>query len=88
MPNNHLFTIDQVTPYLYVKDNEFRGYCDDVMTEISKIAGFNYSLYLTPGNRHGDVSPLGEINGLLGEVFNNVSSHWILISNSGSSIPQ
>ncbi|XP_054160593.1 glutamate receptor ionotropic, kainate 1-like [Oppia nitens] len=63
----------EVIPYVYVRNNEFHGYCVDVMNEISKIAGFNYSLYVVPDGHHGSVSPVGAINGIIGEIFNKAA---------------
>lgn len=59
---------------MYVQDNEFQGYCADVMQEISKIANLNYSLYLAEDGRRGQVSPIhGPVNGMLKDVVDVVS---------------
>ncbi|CAG2183800.1 unnamed protein product, partial [Oppiella nova] len=47
------------------------------MNEISKIAGFNYSLYKAPDGRHGEVSPTGAINGIIFEVYNKAADFGI-----------
>ncbi|CAG2122731.1 unnamed protein product, partial [Medioppia subpectinata] len=59
----------EVTPYVYVMNNEFYGYCVDVMNAIAEISGFNYSLYRAPDGKHGEVSPTGAINGIMNEVY-------------------
>jgi hypothetical protein len=43
------------------------------MNEISKVAGFEYNLYLSPDKQHGSVAPDGAINGMISEVYRRVS---------------
>ena len=56
-----------------MQDNEFRGYCADVMQEISKLANLNYSLYLVEDGQYGTVSPFGPMSGMLKDVATIVS---------------
>jgi hypothetical protein len=42
------------------------------MNEIANIAGFEFELYSSPDGKHGSIKD-GKINGMIGEVFNNVS---------------
>jgi hypothetical protein len=60
-------------PYVYIRNNTFYGYCIDLMDEISRVAGFEYSLYLSPDKQHGSVAPNGAINGMISEVYRGVS---------------
>jgi hypothetical protein len=43
------------------------------MDEISRVAGFEYSLYLSPNKQYGSVAPNGAINGMISEVYHRVS---------------
>lgn len=52
--------------------NHIEGLVVDLMDEISTIGGFNYSLYFTPDDKYGYVEN-GRVNGMIGEVYNNVS---------------
>ncbi len=62
-------------PYVFIRNNTFYGYCIDLMDEISRVAGFEYSLYLSPDKQYGSVAPNGAVNGMISEVFQKVSVH-------------
>ena len=57
-----------------MQDNEFRGYCADVIKEIARIANFNYSLYIAEDGHHGVINPMiGPVNGMLRDLVKVVN---------------
>lgn len=73
MLKNRVFFGFQSAPYCMRKDsaekltgnNQFEGYAIDLVHEISKILGFNYTFRLVPDGRYGS---LNKLTGL-GSIF-------------------
>ncbi len=59
-------------PYADRLSGNFEGFVVDLMNEIANIAGFEYRLYFSPDGKYGSIQD-GRVNGMIGEVFNNVS---------------
>ena len=51
----------------------FSGFIPDLLSEISKVAKFNYSLHLVSDGRYGICSETS-CNGMIGEVLSEVCS--------------
>ncbi|XP_076358817.1 glutamate receptor ionotropic, kainate 2-like [Tachypleus tridentatus] len=64
-------------PYLLLKNaagkltgnDQFEGYCVDVVRELSKILGFNYAIHLVRDGSHGTKNENGEWNGMIRELI-------------------
>ena len=65
---------DQNWPYADRLSGKFEGFCVDLMNEIADIVGFEYRLYFSPDGKYGGVVD-NRLNGMIGEVYNNVSYH-------------
>lgn len=50
---------------------QFEGYAVDLIHEISRILGFNYTINLAPDGRYGSLNKqTGEWDGMIGELLN------------------
>ncbi|XP_076374002.1 glutamate receptor ionotropic, kainate 1-like isoform X3 [Tachypleus tridentatus] len=64
-------------PYTMLKEptdqlngnDQFEGYCVDIIREISRILGFKYHIHLVRDGAHGTKSELGEWNGMIRELI-------------------
>lgn len=56
-----------------VGNDQFEGYAIDLIYEISKLLGFNYTLKLVPDGRYGSYSEeTKEWDGMMGELLQQV----------------
>ena len=59
-------------------NDRFEGYCIDLLEEISKILGFNYTVYEVPDKMHGiPHNVTGEWNGIIRELKDKVCTCMI-----------
>lgn len=57
-----------------VGNDQFEGYAIDLIDEISKLLGFNYTLKLVPDGRYGSYNEdTKEWDGMMGELLQQVS---------------
>ncbi len=61
-------------PYANKLENgQFEGFCIDLLNEISTIAKITYTLKLSSDGQYGGWLKNGSVNGMIGEVYRNVS---------------
>ena len=61
-------------PYANKLENgQFEGYVVDLLNEISTIAKITYTLKLSSDGEYGGWTKNGSVNGMIGEVYRNVS---------------
>lgn len=93
-----LFIFWQSSPYCMRKDSsekltgnaQFEGYSVDLIHEISKILGFNYTFRLVPDGRYGSLNrETKEWDGMMKELLDQVSkhNHYHLISSKQTISP-
>ena len=74
-----VYFVRQMEPYVMVRNAgsrgnaRFSGFIPDLLSEISKVAKFNYSLQLVSDGRYGICSETS-CNGMIGEVVSQVGS--------------
>ena len=64
-------------PYVDRLSGKFEGFVVDLMNEIADMVGFEYRLYFSPDGKYGGVVN-NRVNGMIGEVYNNVSENYFL----------
>lgn len=65
----HKKSVEQLTG-----NDRFEGFCVDIIKEIAKLRGFNYTIVLSPGMAYGSKDPeTGEWNGIVRELMDHVS---------------
>ncbi|XP_068454427.1 glutamate receptor U1 [Clinocottus analis] len=62
-------TTIKLDPYVMSRGSKLEGYCIDLISEISKLMGFQYKLSLVKDNRYGAVNSNGSWSGMIGEVI-------------------
>lgn len=73
----------QETPYVmmhhgrnYTGNNRFYGFCIDLLERISKEAGFNYLINISPEKKYGAQDPItNEWNGMVALLMKHVCKH-------------
>ena len=81
-------TTIEATPYVmkktdnrnYTNENDqFEGFCIDLLQAIANMLGFQYELYLVPDGKYGaENTSTGEWNGLVREIIDKVwPQHWL-----------
>lgn len=53
--------------------SELEGFCIDLLSELSKMIGFRYTLQLVKDGRYGSLDASGNWNGMIGEIVRGVS---------------
>lgn len=56
-------------PYIMSRGSELEGYCNDLLSELSKKLGFKYKLHLVKDNRYGSMDSSGNWHGMIGEII-------------------
>ena len=51
---------------------KYKGYCMDLLNELSRILKFTYDIYLIADGMYGAVAKNGTWNGMVGELVNGV----------------
>ena len=79
-------TTIEATPYVMKKtdfrnhsneNEQFEGFCIDLLQAIANMLGFQYELYLVPDGKYGaENTTTGEWNGLVREIIDKVSYRW------------
>lgn len=66
-----------------VGNDQFEGYGIDLIADIARILGFNYTVKLVPDGRYGSLNKqTGEWDGMMKELLDQVRlQHFNLISN-------
>lgn len=61
-------------------NDQYKGYCVDLLEKISKICGFNYTIKLVEDGLHG-VPVDGKWNGIVSELMDKVlnSEHFLVL---------
>ena len=54
-------------------NEDYEGFCIDLMDKLSEILGFTYTLYLVEDGQFGGQNEDGSWNGLVGDLVNHVS---------------
>ena len=54
-------------------DNEFEGYCIDLLNDLKDLMGFEYEIYVTPDNLYGNMDENMEWNGMIKELIDKVA---------------
>ena len=55
-------------------NDQYEGYCVDLLEEVSKVVGFNYTIQLVKDNKYGSKMEDGSWNGMIGELTRKVCS--------------
>lgn len=63
----------QQEPYTMTRGSELEGFCIDLLSQLSEIIGFRYTLQLVKDGRYGSVDASGNWNGMIGEIVRGVS---------------
>uniref|UniRef100_H3CKF2 Glutamate receptor n=1 Tax=Tetraodon nigroviridis TaxID=99883 RepID=H3CKF2_TETNG len=61
-------TTIQQEPYTMTRGSELEGFCIDLLSQLSEIIGFRYTLQLVKDGRYGSVDASGNWNGMIGEI--------------------
>lgn len=68
------YTMRRESSQKLVGNDQFEGYAIDLIYEISKLLGFNYTLKLVPDGRYGSYNEdTKEWDGMMGELLQQVS---------------
>lgn len=85
-----LWSDSQKDPYTMLKESSkqrvgndrYEGICVDLIDELSKSLGFNYSFHTNPDDSPGSPDANGNWNGMIGELLDGVSCFLISTSTS------
>lgn len=55
------------------RGSELEGFCIDLLSQLSKMVGFRYTLQLVKDSRYGSINASGNWNGMIGEIIRGVS---------------
>lgn len=55
------------------RGSELEGFCIDLLSQLSKMIGFSYTLQLVKDGRYGSVDASGTWTGMIGELVRGVS---------------
>ena len=53
----------------------YRGYCIDLLNELTRNLKFTYDIYVIPDGKYGVETENGSWNGMIGELLNAVCKH-------------
>ena len=53
-------------------NDQFEGYCAELVQELAQMVGFNYKLQLVADGKYGAEDKDGNWNGMVGELFDRV----------------
>lgn len=71
-------TTEEGTPL--VGNDQYEGYCIELIQYIADIVGFNYQIHLVADGDYGNEDPeTGEWNGMVGELIRGVSQSYLHI---------
>jgi ionotropic glutamate receptor len=83
------FFLEQSNPYFMMKESDelltgndrFEGFVFDIIDEISKMLGFNYTFQIVEDGNYGSLNKeTGEWNGMIRELLDGVSRKFLLIN--------
>ena len=69
----------------------YRGYCIDLLNELTRNLKFTYDIYVIPDGKYGVETENGSWNGMIGELLNAVCKHvgfFLLMGSMGIYGPQ
>ncbi len=81
-------TTIEATPYVMRKpgtnasdgNDQYEGFCIDLLKTVASMLGFNYELYLVPDGKYGaENMTTGEWNGLVREIIDKVSVEMLIV---------
>lgn len=55
-----------------IGNEQYEGYAIDIIEEISKMLGFNYTFMVQEDNNYGSLQPNGQWNGMIRRIMDNV----------------
>jgi len=53
----------------------YRGYCIDLLNELTRNLKFTYDIHVIPDGKYGVETENGSWNGMIGELLNEVCKH-------------
>lgn len=60
-------------------NEQYEGYCVDLIKEIARILEFKYVIKLVDDGVHGRKNERGEWNGMIKELIEGVRTHLVLV---------
>lgn len=66
--------------YVLKENDQFEGFCVDMLQEISELVGFKYKIELVPDGKYGAPDEQGNWNGMVHQIVDRVSTLKQLIA--------